>query len=102
VDNLFSEPGGIFENEQIVPLLTAKNLRIEKIVSHGRSTRPDFWYDQDENEWVALLRGTATLEFQDGTVRCLAPGDYLVIESHVKHRVAETSPDAVWLAVHYE
>jgi cupin 2 domain-containing protein len=102
LDNLFFEPDGRMGEEQAAPLLAKGKLRIEKIFSHGRASSPDFWYDQPEDEWVALLRGTATLKFEDGTIRRLAAGDYLVIERHMKHRVEETSPDAVWLAVHYD
>ena len=101
MDNLFSEPNGKLDEEQIVPLLAAGTLRIEKIFSHGQASSPDFWYDQAESEWVALLRGTATLKFQDGTITRLTAGDYLLIESHVRHRVEQTSADALWLAVHY-
>ena len=102
VKNLFSEPNGKREEEHVIQLLAAGKLSIQKIFSHGQSSGPHFWYDQDHNEWVALLRGTAILKFHDGHVAHLAPGDYLLIESHVKHRVEETSPDAVWLAVHYD
>ncbi len=38
-----------------------------------------FWYDQDEDEWVVVLRGTATLEFAGGEQVELKAGDYLTI-----------------------
>ena len=40
--------------------------RIERIVSEGHVSPEGFWYDQDEPEWVALIRGTAELEFENG------------------------------------
>ena len=101
MSNLFSDPNGTSGEEQIIPLLTAGKLRIEKIHSHGHPSPPDSWYDQPQAEWVALLRGTATLKFEDGTTKHLVPGDNLLIESHLKHRVEQTSLDALWLAVHY-
>jgi cupin 2 domain-containing protein len=51
---------------------------------------------------VALLSGRATLLFDDGERRELAPGDWLLIPARVRHRVEATSaePPCVWLAVH--
>ena len=75
--------------------------RIERIVSRGHVSPPGFWYDQDEDEWVWLLRGAARLEVelpherQPGApingmaVReiSLTEGDYLLLPAHVRHRV---------------
>ena len=44
-------------------LVECDSLRIERIVSRGHSSPPDFWYDQDENEWVLVISGRARLEF---------------------------------------
>ena len=74
--------------------------RLEHIASNRAASPPGFWYDQDAAEWVALVRGRATLEFDDGRLE-LVSGDSLLIPAHVKHRVATTSADAVWLALHY-
>ncbi|MBZ0269048.1 cupin domain-containing protein, partial [bacterium] len=62
---------------------------------------PGFWYDQDEDEWVVLLSGSATLAWEDGRERELGPGDHVRIPAHEKHRVVRTAPDreTVWLAV---
>ena len=76
--------------------------RLERIVSTGQSTPPGTWYDQPGDEWVALLAGRATLRFEDGGLVELAPGDWLLIPAHERHRVEATSaePPCVWLAVH--
>lgn len=58
------------------------------------------WYDQEEDEWVMLITGEAELEYEDGTVQPLKAGDHLFIPSRKKHRVLQTSADAMWLAVH--
>ncbi len=52
-------------------------LRIERIVSCGQAPPPGFWYDQDEGEWVLVLRGRAGLEIEgrDGIFE-MGPGDY--------------------------
>ena len=86
--------------EQFVPLLDAGAFRLEQIVSHGRASAPGFWYDQGEDEWVALLRGSAILVFEPEETLSLNAGDALFIPAGVRHRVAETSDDAVWLALH--
>jgi cupin 2 domain-containing protein len=71
----------------------------------GREQSPEgFWYDQDEAEWVVVLKGEAKLLFEDDhepiTMR---PGDHVLIPAHRKHRVEWTTPDepTVWLAVFY-
>lgn len=61
-------------------------------------------YDQTQHEWVMLLKGEATLEFEQGEPVTLTPGDYLTIPPHQKHRVASTSisSETLWLAVFYD
>ena len=54
---------------------------------------------------MALLSGGAGLRFEDeAEPRVLAPGDYLLIPAHRRHRVEWTDPETptVWLALHYE
>lgn len=91
--------------EEIAETLAASDkIRIERIVSRGQCSPPGFWYDQEQQEWVLLLKGEASLRIagSDEAVR-LAPGDYLNIAAHVRHRVESTSAteDTVWLAVFY-
>ncbi len=90
--------------ESIGEILAAPHLRIERIVSTGQASPPDFWYDQDRDEWVILLRGGAWLLFEgEACPRTLRPGDYVHIPAHCRHRVDWTDPEqpTVWLAVHY-
>ncbi|KPJ91545.1 MAG: hypothetical protein AMS18_08500 [Gemmatimonas sp. SG8_17] len=85
-------------------LVSRDAFRIERIVSHGNSSTPGFWYDQAEDEWVIVLAGSARLRFEAGAESVeLGPGDYLNIPAHVRHRVDWTDPecDTVWLAVFY-
>ena len=88
----------------VTTLLSAPGLRVERIVSAGQQSPPGFWYDQSEDEWVVVLEGAAALEFegQQEPVR-LAPGDWVNIPAHRRHRVAWTAPArrTVWLAIHY-
>ncbi len=98
VRNLFEAIPGA-EDELLTPLLAGAGFRLEHIVSNGAVSAPGFWYDQEGAEWVALVQGRATLEFEDGRLE-LKPGDSLLIPAHARHRVASTSADAVWLALH--
>ena len=93
--------GDPFQGETVVQLMQGRRFRAESIISRGEASPPGFWYDQDLPEWVALLKGTAVLEFEDGKLP-LQAGDWLIIPVHLKHRVAATSADATWLALHYE
>lgn len=83
-------------------LLQTDALKIERIVSHGQHSAPDFWYDQPQAEWVLVLQGAARLQLAEGFVE-LRAGDYLNIAAHQKHRVDWTDPtqDTVWLAIFY-
>lgn len=81
-------------------LFASPGCRVERIVSHGHATPPGEWYDQDEDEWVALLRGEAVLAFADGETMALTAGDWVGIPARRRHRVESVSQDAVWLAVH--
>lgn len=95
-----SSPGSGPEQETFSTLLSGRSFHLEHIVSNAAVSPDGFWYDQEGSEWVALIQGTARLEFPDGILD-LKPGDCLLIESHLKHRVTATSADAVWLALHF-
>jgi cupin 2 domain-containing protein len=101
--NLFANLPVTASAELIDTLLQSRSMRVERIVSFGQASPPDFWYDQERPEWVVLLQGAARLQFQDAELE-LRPGDYVLIVAHCRHRVAWTSPDGptIWLAIHYE
>jgi cupin 2 domain-containing protein len=102
--NLFANVAREPAHEQIVELLSAANVRIERIVSTGHASAPDEWYDQERAEWVLLLAGSAGLILEgEAEPLVLEPGSYVQIDAHVRHRVAWTDPSAptVWLAIYY-
>jgi cupin 2 domain-containing protein len=102
--NLFANLPASAEAEQFVELLSRPAVRIERIVSRGHTSPPDFWYDQPQGEWVVVLAGKAKLRFADeAEPRLLEPGDFCDIAPHRRHRVEWTDPAqaTVWLAVHY-
>ncbi len=104
LSNLFAAIPEKIPHEIIELISGFGSVRIERILSKGHVTEPDFWYDQDTTEFVLLLQGQARLVFQDQTDPVvLNPGDYLTITAHHKHRVQWTAPDTetIWLTVHF-
>ncbi|KQT60872.1 cupin [Methylobacterium sp. Leaf456] len=100
--NLFAglPPEGATE-EAFATLLAAPGARIERIVSRGQASPPGFWYDQAEDEWVAVLAGNATLRFEDAPEPLhLKAGDHVLIAAPRRHRVEATADPTIWLAVH--
>ena len=97
-------PASPGSGELFEPLVQTGSLLIERIVSRGHATPPGEWYDQERDEWILLLTGSAELRY-DGCAgtRRLEPGDCLLIPAGCRHRVQWTDPDTptVWLAVHY-
>lgn len=79
----------LFENNQI---------RIEEIKSLGVSSAPNFFYKQEEDEYVLLKKGKAALEIE-GMILELTEGDHLLITRNVSHRVDFTSQDCIWYCI---
>ncbi len=103
-ENLLSVLPDALSQEIFTDLLQHKNLRIERILSQGQSSPETGWYDQDEHEWVLVVQGAGTLEFESGEAVTLRTGDHLNIPAHCRHRVSWTDPDqvTVWLAIFYQ
>jgi cupin 2 domain-containing protein len=83
-------------------LLSGQGLRLERIVSNGQASPPDFWYDQQQAEWVMVLKGRARLLIDgEDADRSLGEGDAVFLPAHCRHRVTWTDPDrpTVWLAL---
>ena len=105
MNNLFSNLPTELPSELIESLLEKPGVRIERIVSQGQATAAGEWYDQDEHEWVIVLRGQARLRLEgDEQILEMGPGDYLDIPAHQRHRVewTDSNEPTVWLAVFYE
>jgi cupin 2 domain-containing protein len=103
--NIFDDISHNMLKEVVQTLLQAGDVRIERIISHGHASAADFWYDQPQHEWVALLTGAARLRFEaDEQAVEMRPGDHITIPAHRRHRVEWTTPDepTVWLAVFYQ
>lgn len=99
--NFFADIPDKFSEELIDTIFKYESVRIERIISKGHSSPENFWYNQDENEWVIVLEGKAIIKYEDESTDTLCKGDYLFIPAHKKHRVEWTSTDelTIWLAV---
>jgi len=95
--NLFTESEAPAEGERFDTLLSHRNLVVERIVSSSRIESVD--YVQEQDEWVLLARGTASMTVA-GKVLELVAGDHLFLPAGTPHRVDRTSDGALWLAVH--
>jgi cupin 2 domain-containing protein len=91
-------PEEIFER-----LIVNSNFHLERIISQGHNSPKDFWYDQDTNEFVILISGSAELHFFDGEKFFLKPGDYFIIPANTKHRIERTDSEqkTFWLTLHF-
>ena len=102
--NLFSQIPSTLPEEIFQDLVKTDSVRIERIISKGHSTPCGDWYDQEENEWVLVVKGEAKLLFEEEMkVVHLKDGDYINIPANQRHQVTWTSPDkeTIWLAVFY-
>jgi len=103
--NIYSNIPEELPNELSEKIIYNKSFKLERIISKGHSTTKGQWYDQGQDEWVILLKGSAgiAIEGEPGIV-VLKPGDYMHLPAHFKHRVEWTDPatETVWLALHYE
>ena len=103
MDNIYDAIPAELPTELISTLVDSPHFKIERIVSKGHSSPESGWYDQQQNEWVIVIAGEATLTFDNRPSQRLTAGDYLNIKAHQKHKVSWTDPDieTIWLAIHY-
>jgi cupin 2 domain-containing protein len=103
--NLIEGVPASLPRELVDVLLETGSARLERIVSTGHATPPDEWYDQDADEWVLVVSGRAGLRVdgEDG-VLTLAPGDWVLLPAHRRHRVewTDASVPTIWLALHHQ
>lgn len=102
--NIFSGIQKQAQGEIFDTIISSGQCKIERIISRGHTTDDGYWYDQANDEWVLLLKGSAGLLFEGGNeIVIMKPGDYVNIPAHQKHRVEWTASneETIWLAVHY-
>ncbi len=104
--NLFDEIPTDLPEELFSVLAENGTARIERIVSDGHASPEGFWHDQEQDEWVLLVSGSAVLsiEKESGVEQVeLNAGDHLLLPAHQRHRVDSTSTTekTIWLAVFF-
>lgn len=100
--NLFNINDLNNSEEQSEYIIHNENFALERIVSFGHPSPDGYWYDQPHTEWVALLKGEATIEYQDESIKTMMAGEHVIIPEGLRHRVKSVSEDAVWIAIHYK
>jgi len=83
--------------ETFTTLLEHKNIKINRIVSSNDVDQTP--YIQEEDEWLVLLEGQATL-LLNNEKKTLLKGDTLFIPAKTPHSILHTKSDTVWLTVH--
>lgn len=101
INNFFEKLPPAADAEIFEPLWETAPFKLERIISTGQATPVGEWYDEEQDEWVIVLQGSAGLEFEHAT-HALKAGDYVLIPAHCRHRVAWTdrTQPTLWLALH--
>lgn len=86
--------------EEIIKLVAkGEGVRVETIKSNGAVSPKDFWYDQSEDEYASVVKGSAILEYESGKKTSIGTGEVIFIPAHTKHRVAYTDADCEWICI---
>lgn len=103
MNNIFDAIPENLETEVFEQLTGSEDVKIERIISKGHTSPDSGWHDQNKNEWVIVLRGSAILSFENEPSIKLKVGDFVNIAANKKHKVEWTEPDTetIWLAIHY-
>lgn len=102
--NLLADAETLSGEEQEDVLCSGADWRLVVIRSNAASTPAGFWYDQSENEWLTLLKGSALLRLADpDQLVDLSVGDQLLLPAGRRHRVERTDPHpgTTWLALYW-
>lgn len=104
--NIYNNTPDELPDELIEIIVKSENIRIERIVSPmGHQTPEGKWFNQDRDEFVILLQGSAEVLFRENNKSMkLIPGDYIIIPKHKQHRVesTDTNIETIWLVAHYK
>ena len=85
------------DGEDFTTLMEHKNIKITRIVSSANVEPIE--YVQDEDEWVVVIEGKATLLLEDEE-KVLKKGDTLFIPAKTSHMVLKIKDGTIWLAIH--
>ncbi len=54
--NLFSNLPDQIDDEIFETIIDSEGCKIERIISKGHHSPDNYWYDQEKNEWVMVLK----------------------------------------------
>jgi predicted acetyltransferase len=86
------------EGERTEEIVDLGAVTIEQIITG--TPDPAMVYDQEQDEWVVVLDGHATLEVAGEQVHMLA-GDWILLPARTRHRVLSAARGTRWIAVHH-
>lgn len=91
-------------DDELISIISENEyVRIERIISMGQFTPKEYIYDQVEDEFVTVIKGEASIYFNDEKNEVkLLEGDSLMIEAGRRHQVTYTSAPCIWLCVFYK
>ena len=104
LSNLLAEPLAASGHEIEEELCSGEGWRLMRISSNGSRSPDGFWYQQQEHEWLTLLKGSARLRLEDPEEWIeLSVGDQLMLPAGRRHRLERTDsdPGTVWLALYW-
>ena len=104
-NNLLRSTAALAGEEVEQLLCSGQGWRLVRIHSNGASSPEGFWYEQEEHEWLTILKGSARLHLTDPDAWVdLSVGDQLTLPSGRRHRVERTDPDpgTIWLALYWK
>jgi mannose-6-phosphate isomerase-like protein (cupin superfamily) len=82
--------------ERLIRLAHLGGAVVDQILSGRLDGAVD--YRQDEDEWVVVLHGRATLDVEDERI-LLEADDWILLPAGTPHRLLETEPGTSWLTV---
>lgn len=97
IENIYDNIKNLIQAEIVDDIFKSEDIEIKRISSTNQTTK---WFDDYRHEVAILLEGEAIIEFIDYK-KIMKKGDVIIINPHQKHRVINTSPKGLWLAIYF-
>jgi len=93
MENIFANIPKELAAEVVENIVQNNAVNIERIISKGHISPESGWYEEQQNEWVILLKGQAMILFENQTTVYLKPGDYTHVTSRcfVRRKLGDQS-----------
>ncbi|MGI6782044.1 MAG: cupin domain-containing protein [Acholeplasmataceae bacterium] len=97
IDNIYKNIKNNIDDEIIDEIFYSDSVKITRISSTNQNTE---WFCEDIKEVAILLEGEAVIEFEKKEIS-MKKGDVIIINPLERHRVINTSPTGLWLAIYF-